>query len=245
LELPFVVGGGALFLFWVGMRLTGRELLPRGPSPAVAFRLLDVIAIFVGYILLMGTLMGVGQAIGLPTKPQIYLFSFLGPGAIAIAAYFLALAPRREHGPRALGVLAGLGAWIAVFPLVALTLVGWNALLELFGYAWEEQRVLTDLRAEPVVFFLSAVVLAPVCEEVMFRGLLYPALKNKIGVGLSMAVTAALFAMVHWHLQTFPPLFVLGLALAHLYERTGTLAAPISFHAMFNFWTFLGATAWS
>jgi membrane protease YdiL (CAAX protease family) len=187
----------------------------------------------------------VAGGMGLTSKPAIYLFSFLGPLGIVMAAYFLVLAKREEHGSRALGVLAGLGAWVAMFPVVALTLVGWSELLEALGYPWREQTVLTDLRADPLAFFLSAVVLAPVCEEVLFRGLLYPALKRKIGIGLSMILTAGLFALVHWHLQTFPPLFVLGLALAYVYERTGTLVAPIAFHAVFNGWTFLGATAWS
>ncbi len=132
-----------------------------------------------------------------------------------------------------------------MFPLVALTLVGWSSLLDAIGRSWVEQEVLTTLREEPIPFFLAAVVLAPLCEEVLFRGLLYPAFKKRIGTGLAMVLTALLFALVHWHLQTFPALFVLGLALAYVYERTGTLAAPITFHAIFNGWTFLGATAWS
>ena len=60
-----------------------------------------------------------------------------------------------------------------------------------------------------------------------------------------MVISGFFFAAVHLHVQTFPALFLLGLALAYLYERTGTLAAPITFHAIFNGWTFLGATAWS
>ena len=244
-EIPVLVGGGLLFLFWLGMRLRGREILPRGPAPTVPFRVIDVLAILVAYVFLQGMLMGLAAGMGIKSNPQIYMFSFLGPAGIALAAYVLALGKRPEHGPRALGILAGIGAWLAVFPLVVLTLVGWNELLDAIGWSWEEQEVLTTLREEPIPFFFAAVVFAPLCEEVLFRGLLFPAFKKRIGTGLAMVVTAFLFALVHWHLPTFPALFVLGLALAYVYERTGTLAAPITFHAIFNGWTFVGATAWS
>ena len=81
---------------------------------------------------------------------------------------------------------------------------------------------------------------APFVEEVTFRGLLYPALKRRIGAAAAAVLSAALFSLVHWHLPTAPAIFTLGLALAYVYERTGTLSAPIAFHAMFNGWTFLG-----
>ncbi len=111
-ELPVFIGGGILFLFWLGMRLRGREILPRGPGPTVPFRIIDVLAIFVAYIFLQGMLMGLAGGMGMKSNPQIYLFSFLGPASIALAVYTLALSKCREHGPRALGILAGVGAWL-------------------------------------------------------------------------------------------------------------------------------------
>ena len=242
--LPVFLSGGALFLFWLVMRIRGRELLPEGPPPRVSFRIVDVLAIFVAYVFIQTMMVGLAGHLGITSAAQVYLFTFLGTGGITLAAYALVLAKRRAHGPRALGILAGTAAWLAVFPLVALALVGWSALLNSFGHVWEEQKVLTDLRGETVIFFLCAVVLAPLCEEVLFRGLLYPAFRNKIGRGLAMTVTALLFMLVHTP-QTYPAIFILGLALAYVYERTGTLAAPIAFHAIFNGWTFLGATLWS
>jgi len=241
--LPVFLGGCVLFLVWLVMRVRGRELLPEGPAPRVPFRIVDVLAIFAAYYFILIMFAGLAGGMGIKSPAQVHLFTFLGTGGITLAAYALAISRRKEHGPRALGILAGIGAWLATFPLVALALVGWSELIQKLGYTWEEQQVLADLREEPVIFFLCAVVLAPVCEEVMFRGLLYPAFRRKIGSGLAMTVTAALFALVHPP-YTYPAIFVLGLALAYVYERTGTLAAPIAFHAMFNGWTFLGAT-WS
>jgi membrane protease YdiL (CAAX protease family) len=242
--LPVFLSGSALFLLWAAMKLRGRELLPEGPPPKVPFRIVDVLAIFVAYVFIQTMLSGVAGGLGIRSAAQVYLFTFLGTGGITLAVYVLALGRRREHGPRAMGILAGTGAWLGTFPLVALALVGWTALLSRCGHHWTEQRVLTDLRGEPVVFFLCAVVLAPLCEEVLFRGLLYPAFRNRIGRGLAMTVTALLLMLVHTP-ETYPAIFILGLALAYAYERTGTLATPITFHAMFTGWTFLGATSWS
>ncbi len=244
-ELPVVALGAALFLVWLVSLIRGREILPRGPAPFVNFRVIDVVAIFFAYVLLQTMLLGLAGGMKLGNQAVCYLFSFLGPLGITIAAFFLALTKREQHGPRAFGILAGAGAWLALFPVVALTLVGWSRLLELAGRPWQEQQVLSVLRDSPVPFFLTAVVLAPFCEEVLFRGLIFPALKRKIGTGLAMGISAGLFALVHWHIQTFPPLFLLGLGLAYLYQRTGTLAAPITLHAVFNGWTFLGVTLWS
>ncbi len=241
--LPVFLSGSVLFLVWLVMRIRGRELLPVGPPPVMRFPISLVLVIFLAYLIIQTMMGGVAGGLGIRDKALIYLFSFLGTGGITLAVYELVLRRREEHGSRALGVLAGAGAWLATFPLVALTLVAWSQILNALGHEWQEQQVLTDLRAEPVIFFLCAVALAPLCEEVLFRGLLYPAFRNKIGPGLAMTASAALFTLVHPP-QTYPAIFVLGFALAYAYERTGTLVAPITFHAIFNGWTFVGAT-WS
>jgi membrane protease YdiL (CAAX protease family) len=79
-----------------------------------------------------------------------------------------------------------------------------------------------------------AVGLAPVAEEILFRGILYPALKQ---AGFRRAAwwgTALLFAAVHWNMATFLPLLLFALLLTWLYERTNNLLAPIAAHALFN-----------
>jgi CAAX protease family protein len=82
-------------------------------------------------------------------------------------------------------------------------------------------------------------VLAPVAEEMLFRGILYPAVKQAGFPRLALWGTALLFAAVHQNLVTFVPLTVLALALAWLYERTDNLWAPITAHAMFNAMNFV------
>lgn len=79
-----------------------------------------------------------------------------------------------------------------------------------------------------------AVVLAPVAEEFIFRGVLYPVIKQLGYPRLALFGVSALFALIHLDAAIALPLFVLALGLTWLYERTDTLLAPIAAHGLFN-----------
>jgi membrane protease YdiL (CAAX protease family) len=81
---------------------------------------------------------------------------------------------------------------------------------------------------------VAAVLLAPLAEEVLFRGILYPAIKQAGHPRLALWGTALLFAAVHLNVATFVPLTVLALVLTALYEWTNNLLAPIAAHVLFN-----------
>ena len=97
----------------------------------------------------------------------------------------------------------------------------------------------TKAPAQRLVFALAAIVMAPLVEEILFRGILYPLLKHHGHPRLALWGTSLLFAAVHIHIATFVPLFVFGLILIWIYERTDTLLAPILTHATFNTINFL------
>jgi len=78
------------------------------------------------------------------------------------------------------------------------------------------------------------ILLAPMGEEILFRGLLYPWIKQAGYPRLALWGTVALFALIHLNLETFLPLAVLALALTMLYEWTDNLLAPVAAHALFN-----------
>jgi membrane protease YdiL (CAAX protease family) len=85
-----------------------------------------------------------------------------------------------------------------------------------------------------VAMAVAAVLLAPLAEEVLFRGILYPAIKQAGHPRLALWGTALLFAAVHLNVATFVPLTVLALVLTALYEWTNNLLAPIAAHVLFN-----------
>lgn len=82
-------------------------------------------------------------------------------------------------------------------------------------------------------FFFAAVVVAPIVEEVLFRGLLHNALRVRVGRA-AILVSSGLFAVTHLYIINFLPVFALGVLLAWLYERRGSLWAPIVAHAFAN-----------
>jgi membrane protease YdiL (CAAX protease family) len=76
--------------------------------------------------------------------------------------------------------------------------------------------------------------LAPVAEEILFRGILYSWGRRAGYPRLTMWVTSLLFAVVHFNAITMLPLLVLSVVLTLLYERTANLLAPIAAHSFFN-----------
>jgi membrane protease YdiL (CAAX protease family) len=80
----------------------------------------------------------------------------------------------------------------------------------------------------------SAVVLAPVAEEVIFRGILYATIKELGRPRLALFGTSIVFAAIHAHLAALLPLTFFAIVLTLLYERTRSLLAPIIAHAGFN-----------
>ena len=79
-----------------------------------------------------------------------------------------------------------------------------------------------------------AVIVAPIIEEVFFRGVLLPVLLQKYRLWIPLIGSSMLFALVHGHLPSMLPLFVLGLGLGGAYLYTGNLLVPIGIHALFN-----------
>lgn len=78
-------------------------------------------------------------------------------------------------------------------------------------------------------------VLVPVGEEIFFRGFLYGALRARLRLPFAVGLSALIFAGVHLPaIFTFLPIFVLGVVLAILYERTGTVLPGIVVHAINN-----------
>jgi len=88
-----------------------------------------------------------------------------------------------------------------------------------------------------------AVVLAPLFEELIFRGFLYRALRDRLGVGFAIGLSSMIFATVHPSGYTVLPIFGLSVLLCILYERTGSLVPSIILHSLHNLSGILVVTA--
>jgi hypothetical protein len=81
---------------------------------------------------------------------------------------------------------------------------------------------------------LVAGVIAPIVEEIAFRGLLYRWLRERTGGALAMAISALAFSVLHGIPMLIPGIFVLGLILAWVYDRTRSIWIPILMHGVYN-----------
>ena len=85
-----------------------------------------------------------------------------------------------------------------------------------------------------VYFGFSAIVLAPLIEETLFRAILYRGIKQRGYPRLALWGSSLLFATIHFSLLTFVPLTVLAIILAVLYDKADHFAAPVIAHSVFN-----------
>ena len=85
-----------------------------------------------------------------------------------------------------------------------------------------------------ICLIISAVIVAPICEECCFRGFLYNTLKRYSGPFAATLASGLVFSAVHTALLQFIPLAVFGWVMCFVYERTRRLWVPIAIHMTFN-----------
>ena len=93
-----------------------------------------------------------------------------------------------------------------------------------------------------IALVLIAIVVAPATEELLFRGILYPYVKQRGHPNLALWGTSVLFGAVHFNLAVVVPLTFLAVVMVWLYETTDNLTAPIVAHSVFNLVNYLGIT---
>ena len=126
------------------------------------------------------------------------------------------------------------------FPLIYGSLALTHLLLAGGGYGDDTPQELVRFLAAPgtgparTVVALSAVFIAPIQEEFIFRGYIYGVVRRFAGPAVGVVVNAALFAGIHLHAPSLGGLFVLAVCLTLAYEWTGSLFVPMTMHALFN-----------
>lgn len=129
-------------------------------------------------------------------------------------------------------VLIGVAVQVLVIPGIYLPLIAAGVELDVSGPA---ETLFGDVSGlEKIAIAAGVIAVAPVAEELLFRGVLLGGLALSIGHRGAVWVSAIVFAASHFQVVQFPGLLAIGLALAWLARRTGGLAAPIWAHAAFN-----------
>ena len=134
-------------------------------------------------------------------------------------------------------------------PVIWLLSIIWSGFLSLLQHfsLIEEFPVqpLVELIAKDIPIFdflliaIVCIALAPLVEEIIFRGCLYRFLKSRHSILFAQLASAVLFALLHDNLNSFLPLVFIGFILVRIYESTGSIYKAIYFHAFFNASSFI------
>jgi len=231
-----------LSLFCYG-KLTRELLSPDHPRSTEPYRTADaILASVVGVFFLLLIYLGLEAGDVSPTPATI-----LQGGIFYICVCFIILSflicrdisPLKAFGldrANAKTLAASLGWLLLAYPIV----IGLSAVFLAFnGETPDEQAPVKFLReqtdpANIALMVVFAVVVAPVTEELLFRGYLYGVMKRYGGALSAALVSAMLFSAIHLHPASFLALFGLAICMTLVYEHTGTLWAPILMHATFN-----------
>lgn len=85
-----------------------------------------------------------------------------------------------------------------------------------------------------MLFILTGMTVAPIAEETLFRGWLYAAFKDRIGVVPAVIASSLLFALAHLTLLQIAPIFAIGVILTVIYETTHSLTITAIMHSVNN-----------
>lgn len=226
--------------------------IPRGYGTSPSWGLIAVMKSFLVYLFLsmvtMFIVFGVSPLLGLGSIEEKSFFSESVARLLMVPVFIFILrfeyksrnselGIRREDFLRGLkGGFFGYGAF--ALP-VYLFIIAWGMLTQFFDFPKEANPILEPLlegtspKLTVLVLFLTCVV-APVSEEFFFRGMLYSALRERLGFPLAALISGVLFGVVHAGPFNWPPLVLIGIMLAYIYERTRSLLAPMVAHAVHN-----------
>lgn len=235
-----------LLIYWLSRRSKRGTSVKKefGPHPEIKWGLSTALAAIVlsMVLILTSTLI---MPVFLPINDTVSILIAIGLANLIVISGLAWLA-HRAYG----SIRKGFGldvpmptSWLWKIPLICIGLYAFSWLYTLvtasLNIEIKSQEIVTMINnlQSPfqiiMVLFMIAVV-TPVFEEIIYRACLYNALKKYLGIKKAVIFSAFIFASIHWNLSVLLPLFVVGVALAWMFERSKSLLTSIIAHGFFN-----------
>ena len=264
--LPLLIAfAGILLLLLQGWRLWRRRVDPWPELRGPCLSLLDmailvaggfVVLSAVGVPLVAAPLVGeLTSSLGSPRREAIQVvtnYSVMALPSLLILRRQLAALPKAmlpvggwlqwRLRPVGTALSSAVSGWLKLTPIVMLT--GW-LLVKLFGDPGGSNPLLElvlQSSRDPLAMALlglTAVLLAPLFEELIFRGTLLPVLARQVGPFWGVLLSGLLFGLAHISVGELAPLTVLGAGLGVVRLATGRLLPCVLMHALWNAVTFV------
>lgn len=209
--------------------------------------------IIVGMVVVGAIVIGIGIATnalplpegqGMAAAPLFWLGMAIY-GVVALAVYLFAV--RRAQGDWSQLGFGSFGwSWIFMAPVITLTMLFGMGLVNVIfvmpftGGEFENPQIealtggSTLSLSELGALMILVAVVAPIVEELFFRGMLYPVLRRRWSAPVAIIVNGFLFALIHVIPILLPGLFFVGIVLAWVRERSGSVIPCIVIHALQN-----------
>jgi membrane protease YdiL (CAAX protease family) len=178
------------------------------------------------------------------------IFTALIEGAFLIAPFYYANTAYRSITPHLRLALTALGFrrfrlgnglfWVIILMIVIFginTLYSYLITVLHLNIHTNDQLIIQQSKVAPLSTYatlFAAVFIAPFCEEVFFRGFVFPGLRHGMSLGWAIVISSLLFGVAHADPGSFPVLFVIGLALAFLRWHTQSIWPCIMLHMLNN-----------
>ncbi len=135
----------------------------------------------------------------------------------------------RRFQPQAVGIGCGLMFLSLLFNLIYATFLG------IFNLEIQPDiDHIFDGSGYPFILLLGGAIVAPIVEEIFFRGFVFAGLRNRWDWKIAALMSGGIFAMVHILPTSYAPIFILALIFAFLYQISGSIWPAILMHMLTN-----------
>ena len=131
----------------------------------------------------------------------------------------------------------GCGLLIGAYVIILLH----NSVLSVLGVDTQGDQIFQIFKQlkSPIWFFTVGAVVAPLVEEIFFRGFLFQGFRQKYGWLPAMLLSSAIFGAAHLDPVSLIPTFILGCVLAYIYHRSNSVWPGVLYHAAINSFSLL------
>ncbi len=207
----------------------------------VSASLASIALMAIGFVLVVAAALEAGLDLQTSEQQLLLALAVFGLEALMIPPVWWWGLRKYGVGPKALGLqrprwLRSLTYAGLAFVAILAVNVGWTWVMERYGLPGQPDLVLVfgEGPLGMLAALLAAGIIAPVAEEIFFRGFLFAGLRDRWGLAAGLVLSSVIFGLVHLTPGVMVPIILMGMLLAWLYQATGSLWPPILLHGVYN-----------